>query len=126
MFTISGLDEIRDNIIKLKSNMVPLVEQSFNDISQRFTEDVKNTQMSGRPGVNEISGTLKKSLLYETKVSTTVQEFNIYSDCVYISVHQHGYSERSIPKRLNIVELMINKYEKEYTDVLENIVNKTL
>lgn len=126
MFQVKGIDKIVNDIILLNTNMKPLIEQSFGAISERFIEEIRDTQMSGRPGVNEITGILKRSLMHEEKVTELEKSSTIYSDCVYIAVHQYGYQERSIPKRLNIVELMVSKYEKEYSTAVLNVVDKYL
>ena len=77
--------------------------------SMRFFEaDIIKQQMSGRRspgfGLKRQSGTLARSWYIQIKDTTSDYIISLATSVKYAAVHQYGYPQRNIPKRLYILE----------------------
>jgi len=125
-FNVEGIPELIEQLERVQREFRPEVLKSFEKLNNKFLLDVKINQMSGRPGLREKSGYLKKS--FKSKLTNKVNKVSdsIRSNCVYFNVHQYGYDfgNRIIPKRLNVVELMMNNYEQQYVNAVQDSFDK--
>jgi len=98
---IEGLDDVIKKLNEL-GKLNELVEYKVRPEIEAFKDSIRNDQMSGRPGLNTQTGTLRDSFDVEVVEAADTLELIAGSDVEYIVYHQYGTPD--IPKRLYINE----------------------
>jgi len=98
---IEGLDDVIKKLNEL-GKLSELVEYKVRPELEAFKDSIRNDQMSGRPGLNVQTGTLRDSFDVEVVEAADTLELIAGSDVEYIVYHQYGTPD--IPKRLYINE----------------------
>ena len=115
-FEARGLDEIIEALNRL-GDFSHEVESRIEVPLKEFIQKIKDDQLSGRPGLNRITGTLYDSLEYSVVVAANSLEAIAGSDAEYIAYHEYGTS--TIPKRLNIEDEWTEFVETDFLDTLK-------
>lgn len=121
-FTIEGINELQLKLASFNKKFLKEVDDRFVEVSDRFINEVKTYNMSGRPGLIERSGFLKSQEKFNVERKFRSVETTLFNDTIYHNVHEYGhdFGNRVIPKRLHKIELIDDEYvEYYYNSVLE-------
>jgi len=122
-FRVDGLNEVIEKLNNL-NRLDEIVEQKVKPELTEFVNDIKSNQLSGRPGLDIITGTLRDSIVEEVVDAGDSLEFIVGSDVDYIIYHQYG--TETIPKRLYIEEEWQQFIENDIISIIEDAAREAL
>lgn len=120
---VVGLEEVLDTIKGL-SNFDQVVADALEGPLRGFVEKIRHEQLSGRPGVNQVSGDLYNSLEYDIEQTEDEVEMLVGSDEEYIVFHEYGTA--TIPKRLTIRDEWEEFISRDFLELIEEEARSTI
>jgi len=122
-FRVEGLNNVIQTLNEL-GRLDEVVKNKIRPSLAGFVGKIKSEQMSGRPGLNVVTGDLRNSLQFEVIESGDSLEFIVGSDVEYFAAHQYGTD--TLPKRLYVEEEWTEFVEGDILTLIEDSAREIL
>ena len=85
---IKDVSRVRSNMIKLKRELPTTVLKIMNDFGNKTIRTSKEKYLSGRPGLNVLTGDLRASIRFRTEQSGSDTSLFVGSNVKYAKIHE--------------------------------------
>ena len=118
----SNIDQIINTLRRKTDAVIDQIRRGMFEGIRLFEGASLKEFYTGRPGLNVITGTLRRGWL--TKTITSYEDFIVQlgNKVKYGPVHEFGYPEKNIPKRTDV----IGKFQREGYGYLNKAISNRL
>lgn len=124
--TIEGLDQLKqagDKSIEWKELMKSKVAEEVRFFGEAVVGTSRERYLSGRPGLNVVTGRLRSSINYSVKKTDTGFSLDVGTNVIYAATHEFGSKDGFIRPRPFLKPAVEDEYGK-FTDNLEAVLQQ--